>query len=60
MGEKTALMITEDITRAIDELRCIIQCSTFSPDIERLSKSILYLSIAHEKLMKSIQRSVEE
>lgn len=60
MGEKTALKITENIVRAIDELRCVIECASHSPDIERLSKSILYLSIAHEKLMKSIQRSVEE
>ena len=60
MGDKTALVITEDIVRAIDELRLRIEFAGFSRDVERLSKSILYLSIAHEKIMKSIQRSDAE
>lgn len=60
MTKRTLLMITEDIVGAINELRFSIECARHSTDIERLSKSILYLSIAHEKLMKSINRSVSE
>ena len=55
MGEKTALMITEDIARAIDDLRFRIDISSSSKEIERFSKSILYLSIAHEKIMGAIK-----
>lgn len=57
MGERTVLKITEDIAKAIDDLRLRIDISSSSNDIERLSKSVLYLAVAHEKIMKSIKRS---
>ena len=49
--ETTAMKIIQNIARAIDDLRLRIDISSNSKEIERFSKSILYLSIAHEKIM---------
>ena len=60
MDERTALKITEDIAKAIDDLRLRIDISSSSKDIERFSKSVLYLSIAHEKIMGAIKPKESE
>lgn len=58
--EITAMKIIQNLALAIDDLRLRIDVSSSSKDIERFSKSILYLSIAHEKIMGAIKPKESE